>query len=376
MKINYQWKQVLIVLLQTIIISLITIISVIPISCKITAEGLQLLSGDFNPPILNSFSVIDSKTLKLCFSEKVTLSENIIKKVNEDIIQNEISIDNEKDFKDKINTQIEYCQDSNDINIFLNDETIIGEKYLLYATVEDLIGNTLSFSIKFTGYNSHVPKIIMTEIKTISDTSQNKFEKENNYFRNEFVEFLALTDGNLSGLEIVSANDGEEKKYTFPPINVKKGEIFVVHLRNRGDGCVSELENDLNLSSTTYTSSEIRDLWSDNTETVFGNKTDIILLKNSANNEILDGIMYKDKELEDWAKKYETFLIMLENSNIYESTDCANSIISEGVTGTKNLHRKDAALIYEKILNNEEINYPLKQKSDSWYVSSATAGLL
>lgn len=376
MKINYQWKQVLIVLLQTIIISLITIISVIPISCKITAEGLQLLSGDFNPPILNSFSVIDSKTLKLCFSEKVTLSENIIKKVNEDIIQNEISIDNEKDFNDKINTQIEYCEDSNDINIFLNDETLIGEKYLLYATVEDHIGNTLSFSIKFTGYNSHVPKIIMTEIKTISDTSQNKFEKENNYFRNEFVEFLALTDGNLSGLEIVSANDGEEKKYTFPPINVKKGEIFVVHLRNRGDGCVSELENDLNLSSTTYTSLEIRDLWSDNTETVFGNKTDIILLKNSANNEILDGIMYKDKELEDWPKKYETFLIMLENANIYESTDCTNSIISEGVTGTKNLHRKDAALIYEKILNNEEINYPLKQKSDSWYVSSATAGLL
>ena len=252
MKINYQWKQVLIVLLQTIIISLITIISVIPISCKITAEGLQLLSGDFNPPILNSFSVIDSKTLKLCFSEKVTLSENIIKKVNEDIIQNEISIDNEKDFKDKINTQIEYCEDSNDINIFLNDETIIGEKYLLYATVEDHIGNTLSFSIKFTGYNSHVPKIIMTEIKTISDTSQNKFEKENNYFRNEFVEFLALTDGNLSGLEIVSANDGEEKKYTFPPINVKKGEIFVVHLRNRGDGCVSELENNLNLSSKAF----------------------------------------------------------------------------------------------------------------------------
>lgn len=378
MQVNKKVKEIICTILETLVLSAIIILSVTQLSCKITTEGIKLLSGDYNPPILCDFEVLDSTSLRLLFSEKVILSGNTIKekKINFDLNEDITSLTQALEIENNIESEIIYDENSNEILIRLEKPTEIGQNYLLFACVEDLIGNSLNFSLEFSGYNSRIPKLIMTEIKTISDTSQNKFEKTNNFYRNEYIEFLSLSDGNLSGIEIISGNDGIDRKYVFPPIEVSKGEVFIVHLRNRGQGCICEMGNDLNLATSTYSHPEIRDLWSENTETVFGNKNDIIIVRNTANNEILDCIMYKDEDLTQWSKKLEVFSDLINNSKIYESGACENAIISTGVTATKNLHRKDADLIFEKIMAEELLEYPIKQKTDSWYVDSSSAGLL
>ena len=370
-------KEIGIILCQTVILTSITIFAVSPVSCKVTTEGIKILEGDYSPPLLQRFAVLDEVSIEITFSENVSLSGCLVSPVLPGI-----SDSDQHSTDESLSTALAAAAglqgsipvtavnvEKNVVLLNLEQATEIGKSYELYGLVKDEYNNSLTFCIPFTGYNARQAKIIMTEIQSESISSQRSQEKAAGIYRNEFIEFLSLSDGNLAGLELCSAYDGEERKYSFPPIEVKAGEIFVVHLRNRGNGCISELSENLAEATSSYTSPEIRDLWTDQTATALGNKTDIILVRDSASEKILDAIMYRAENVEEWTKNYISYSQLLDGSVIYSSGNIENAFITTGLTATKTISRQNALELQQKVLAGEVVDYPVPAGEDDWVIS-------
>lgn len=356
----------LVVALETCFITGVTLLSAANVSCKISEEGIKLLKGDYESPVLQDYRVEDSRNISLSFSEKVALSSCVVSLLPEEGMEPKVmECEN-----------ISYNEERTRINVSFFDEMILGKKYELYGVVKDSNGNSLSFAIPFTGFNGRVPKLVMTEIQAKSVSSQTSKEKASGIYRNEYIEFLCLSDGNLSGLEIISGYDGESKKYEFPVLEVHGGEVFVVHLRKRGNGCESEEGDNLNLASASYCTSGIRDLWGTEEGTVLGNKTDVIVVKNQANGQIMDAAFYRESGTENWSKDMETYAVQAFENGLYEGFEVSFASVTDGITDTKTLHRTHSLRLLENYRNGLDISYPLVSDENTWVVGTSSPGSL
>ena len=70
-----KWKTVLILALQTIILCAITVLCVVPFSCKVTEEGIIFVGGDYVSPVLEDVNVIDERTVQINFSEMIKIEK-------------------------------------------------------------------------------------------------------------------------------------------------------------------------------------------------------------------------------------------------------------------------------------------------------------
>lgn len=384
-------KEAGLVLLEALMLVGITLSAVLPVSCKITEQGIKVVGGDYTPPVLNNFLVKDEKTLLLEFSEEVRVEGFVLARIIDDSfdsMEHSASLDLSPALErasgvyGAIPCSVFYTEvqgennASSSINFLLEEDMEIGSGYELYAKVCDSVGNTLTFAIPFAGYNSRVPQLMITEIQSESVSGQNKTEKEKGTYRNEYVEFLVLKSGNLAGLELCSGYDGEAKKYLFPAIEVKAGQVFVLHMRNRGNGCISEEGDDLSLATSSYTSPEIRDLWTDIETTSLGNKTDIIIVRNRADKTLLDAVMYRASNIQAWTKTMVDYSQLLDDSVLYESGDVENAFITDALTATKTLQRQDAPFYQTACLEENLDSFPIPSSSESWTIADPTPGAL
>ena len=381
---NTKLKELLLVVGEAFLIAGITVAAVIPVSCKITEQGITVVGGDYVPPVLNTFHVEDENTITLTFSEKVEITDYVVTLATDDLFASEEhsstidlspALERLSGVYGSVPCNVVYKEDEPVIQFVLEQQMEIGQNYQLYAQACDPIGNTLTLAIPFTGFNSRVPELMITEVQTES-VSQNKAEKTSGIYRNEFVELLVLKSGNLAGLELCSGYDGEAKKYSFPAIEVTAGEIILVHMRNRGNGCISEEGEDLTLATASYTSPEIRDLWTDIETTTLGNKTDIIIIRNHSDNRLLDALMFRESSVEAWTKTMADYSQLLDESEIYLSGDIENAFIADALTTTKTLHRTDASSYRQQILDGIILDYPISSSAEVWCVSDPSPGTL
>lgn len=382
---NRKLKQFLVVAGETLLLVGITLFAVMPFSCKITEQGVKILAGDYSPPVLNSFEVLGENELQLEFSEKVSVQGYVAAVVTDELFdstEHSQSIDLSPALERasgvygsvpcKVSTDETGCI----VTVTFEEEMQVGQGYEFYSQVSDSYGNTLTLVIPFAGYNSRVPRLLLTELQTES-ISQNKAEKTAGTYRNEFVEILVLKGGNLAGLELCSGYDGEAKKYEFPALEVQTGEVFLVHLRNRGNGCISEEGDKLDEAFSSYTNNEVRDLWADFESTALGNKTDVVVIKNKGDNKIIDAVMFRASNIEAWTKTMIDYSQLIDESGIYESGDVENAFITDGMTATKTMSRAEAAELLQKVLAGEELEYPVKSGPDSWFITAeASPGVL
>lgn len=345
---------------ETLMIIGITLLCVLPFSCKVTESGIKILDGDYVCPKLLYYNVMDSKNVKIGFSEPVALKSHVV------------STDSEK----RIPTSVLSDEFKKDVTIIFDKEMIVGEEYQFVGVVKDEFGNSLTLELPFTGYNPRVPKLIMTEIQTVTVSSRTKAEIENDMYKNEFIEFVALSDGNLSGIDLFSVYDGEDRIFNFPAVEVKKGEVFLVHFRNKGNGCTNEDSDNLSLATAPYSKNGVRDFWIDNPDTALGNKTDVILLRNTANGKILDALVYSESKYEDWASKFEDYIYTLSKTNIYDSLSCCDVINGDEMGKTKTLQRTNAKEILREFIENEDSEYPVRNEVSAWVVTDNSAGSL
>lgn len=383
---NTKLKEMLLVLGEALLIAGITIAAVMPVSCKITEQGIKVLGGDYVPPVLNNFLVENENTVSLTFSEKVEITGYVVAIATDDLFGSEEhsstidlspALERVSGVYGSVPCQLVYNEEEAQVQFLLEQQMEIGQLYQLYAQVRDSVGNTLTLALPFTGFNSRVPQLMITEIQTES-VSQNKTEKNNGTYRNEFVELLVLKSGNLAGLELCSGYDGETKKYVFPAIEVTAGEIFIVHMRNRGNGCISEEGEDLTLATASYTSPQIRDLWTDIESTTLGNKTDIIIVRNRSDNRVIDAAMFRASSVEAWTKTMLDFSLLLDEACIYDSGNIENAFIADSLTTTKTLHRTDASTYQKSLLEDPSLSldFPIPSSPDLWTISDPSPGLL
>ncbi|MBP5519687.1 MAG: hypothetical protein J6X84_03805 [Treponema sp.] len=365
--------------LQVFMLCSITLFCVAPISCKLTEEGVLMTGGDYEPPSIVSFDVVDEKSVRLMFSEGVKIDTAVVSKQIENVSDSMEHSSSQKasaaleaaaGANGTINSSVVMSEDNLCATILMEESCEIGAHYELYGCVSDKIGNSLTFCVPFTGYNCFVPKLIMSElqIKYAKGTLSGKA-----VFRSEYIEFVVLEDGNLGGLELVSGSDGEDKKYCFPAIEVKKGQVFLVHFRTMGEGCVDEREN-LSEASAIYSVQGVLDLWSGYTSASFNDNSDVLILRNGCTGEILDGFMYCSPESTEWKTGPAEFAKLLANAQIYESGNVFEAALSKGVTAQKTFQRQNVRQILESVNNQNEIEYPIKNNSDFWVIKAASPG--
>lgn len=379
-----KWGSIVILCMQTVFLVGVTLFCVIPVSCKVSEEGILFTGGDYVTPVLEEVNVIDEKTVQINFSEKIRLINFVVSERIEEIsdssehsdtIELSPSIKAATGGYGKVDAECSVSEDGCILTCSAIDSYEIGRDYEIFGTVEDKAGNTLTFCVPFTGYNSRLPKLVMTEV-------QIKYKKyKEDAFRCEFVELLALTPGNLSGLELVSAADGESKKYVFPPFSVEAGEVFIVHLRSMGSGCVTE-EDNLNASTALYSGKNVRDLWADNSKSRLSDNSDIVIIRNGIDGRIFDAFMYAVEDTAEWGKNLAVMADEVLASGIYEDVSVSEVELNSGLgtVAAKSFCRGDAKELCERALagefSDENAEYPVKRIPENWTVKNVNPGTL
>lgn len=322
---------------QTVLISGFVIFVVCPLSCHITTEGVEFVGGDYISPKLLNFNVVDDKHIILDFSEKVNVAGIVVNK----------KVENEQELNV---TSVSTGDSEGQVVVHLGESADIGGDYVLGGIVEDKYGNTLTFSLTFAGYNPNIPKIIITEVMPI-----HKNDSKNQKTSCEYVEIMALEDGNLFGLTIGSVGTKEINDYKLPAVNVKKGELIVIHLRNKGEGCISEVGDNLSLANSNYCNSDLRDLWSENTGSALSDDGDVIYIKDIINNKYVEGVAYHHTSKTEWDNEKKQKILELIEDNIFENDDINNSIELKSRSSVNSITRSNMVELQKKVLDNENI---------------------
>ncbi len=385
LKIKPRLGGILILFTQTVVLTAITLLCVVPFSCRISEEGITFVGGDYVSPVLEEVTVVDERTVELCFSEKIklrnyTVSEQL--KEISDSPEHSETIELSPALKaasggyGRVEAEYSVSEDGCVLTFCTGEEEQfeVGKAYELFGTVEDKAGNTLTWCVPFCGFNSHLPKLILTEVQV-------KYKKyKEDAFRCEYVELLALTDGNLSGLELLSAADGDGKKFALPALSVKAGDVFLLHLRSAGSGCITETEN-LNESTALYSGKNVRDIWSENTKARLSDNSDIIVIRNGVTGAVLDAMMYATEDAVEWGKMA-SVAEEVAAAGIYESADVSEAEINSGLgsSAIKSFCRTDAAALQKKVFAGEDfsnlLEYPLQRTDETWAVKNVSPGTL
>jgi hypothetical protein len=187
-------------------------------------------------------------------------------------------------------TAIESDDSSGKVVVFLNQALPEGVPVIADILVKDARGHTLNVLVPFTSRNTNVPSIQLTELRT--EYSKPKVE---------FVEFKAISAGNLGALRLFIASNGiEEPVFIFPSVEVRAGEYIVVHLRSIEEGLLNETDASRTTSSGTEASPDARDFWVPGAVKLL-RKTDAVLLMDQ-DDKILDAVLLSDSADTAWAK--------------------------------------------------------------------------
>ena len=307
---QFNLKQIFLkTILPVILICTFFFISMTPFSCRQSAEGIEFLQGDFNTPLLESFSVLNQNSVFLTFDKAVNLTDTKIYNYEEK--QNLTTPLGQE-------TNAIYSSDCKAVTVNFTNPTLTGLTYFLEGCVLDQNKNSLTFSISFTGFNSTPADLAINEVRNAYSSSTNSSSEIKTY-KCEFIELIARSDGNLAGIEIINASEAE-KKYSLPPVEVKKGDYITVHLRSMEEGCINETGDDISLSFATDSCDSARDFWQDNQKARLGLQ-DIIIIQNSADKTILDALLYTTSAKNEWSEDFEPYLKEIENQGAWTDTD-------------------------------------------------------
>ncbi len=322
------------------------ILSVVPGGCRTSIDGVEFLSGDFTVPQLEDMKIVDSGHVSMTLSKEVIVNRASVRKDGIDGEKSEISVESE------------ISDDGRSIDFKLGENTEVGGLYVLDAEIEDSRGNTLTLSVDFKGFNDRVPLMAFSEIRTGATASKNIFE---------FVELYVLKEGNTSGLSIVSASDGEDRRYQFPAMEVKKGERIVVHYRNYDKTCVDETGENLLLAGAEDCSSA-RDLFmQQNEKSSLGDKTDVLMLRNDDTSVIYDAFLYLEKGKKSaFDEKFNGALEAIEESGIWtDGNGNADCTVESAFDGS--LIKSSSHSVNRKSVTSLPSDGTLRSDKNQWY---------
>ncbi|AEE16029.1 hypothetical protein [Treponema brennaborense] len=323
------------------------------VSCRITEDSVQQVEGDMIAPELIAVSQLNETQLRLSFSEDVGVSAANV-------------------YADGVlfctgtaaGSGTEAAALSAEPVITLDAAPAVGVQYVLTGTAADKKGNSLLFTIPFSGYNGRVPALVLSEIR--SEYSSGK---------SEFIELYVLSPGNLAGVTVYSANDDKYGAYEFPAADVAAGEYVTLHYRLSADdaeACVDETGADLNASASKESCGDSRDFWIRDSVARIG-KSDVVLLRDRAGGKLLDALPYSESSKTAW--KTDALRAAAQeaaDAGVWPAggDDFSESFCSDGVTATRTLSRRNVAVL--DAAAESGTGFPPSDKT-SWIVT-ATGG--
>ncbi|UTC50683.1 hypothetical protein [Treponema sp. OMZ 855] len=156
----------------------------------------------------------------------------------------------------------------------------IGAPFVLRGSVSDTKHSVLDFALPFEGANTRPAKLRITEIRPLYSSKP----------KSEFIEFIVMERGNLSGITITNVGDKQNPHYQFPVAEVSAGETIVYHWRSVEEGIRDETTAKI-ISGGTQSCPAARDFWGPYTSIPKRN-ANVILIKAGVNGDIQDAILY------------------------------------------------------------------------------------
>jgi len=243
-------------------------------SCDMDPAVVSIWGGDMTVPKLVGVETESSTTLVTSFSSPVTILDASV-------------VIPDSDSESSRTASWAIGDDETSVRFTLGEKLAIGTHAVLTASVADDKGNTLSFSVPVTAFNDRVPKLRINEIRTV-------YSKP----KVEYIELYALSDGNLSGVEISCAMDTADPAYEFPAVEVCKGDYIVYHLRSVEEGLIDETEA-VDASAGTDAKPFARDFWNTLSKSPL-KPTNAIFIRERKGGEILDALVCAEKGLAAW----------------------------------------------------------------------------
>lgn len=293
-------------------------------ACSGRSRCLSVMCVESFPPHLESFDVLSSDMVRAIFDKEIAIQESNVFCV--DTPENDMSVSALQDGKCAV--------------FSFPCKTELGKSYVLSARVTDTSGSSLSMEVSFDGYNENIPAMKICEIRNAYSSKKNQYE---------YIKLYCLTDGNLSGLELVSAGDGEDRKYVLPAIDVNAKDYVCVHLRKmknddgswKQSGMDDEINGDMRMSTAQDSSGEAWDLWADNQKSCLS-PSDIVVLRNCSDGHVLDAVLFVDpKNIPDaWSDKFAAICHDVEKSGVwldeegFASSDVQSAFVAQGITNS------------------------------------------
>jgi hypothetical protein len=232
-------------------------------------------------------------------------------------------------------------EDGSTVKVTLNENAAPGMQLTADLLAEDEHKNSINVIIPFRTRNNRMPKLVINEICTeYSNAAAGKKE--------EFIEFKMKSAGNLGAMRIVingNSNAAKKTVYEFLPVEVKKDEYMVLHLRTFDESSKDEYTNALDESVGLLASPTARDFWMPGNTKLMHKIAMIYVL--DQDDKVIDAVILSENPDNWWTKDYfaETAEFLF-NKGSWKSADggvCGpkDAASSKGTTNTRTICRDE-----------------------------------
>jgi hypothetical protein len=252
------------------------------LSCAPESSPSLLPQADLSPPALIAAGPLDESSFGLGFDEEVRPVENSfgLEAAASDGVSPRASAA-------ATATVAGASAEGRELKLRFGSPLAPGGDYRLAGEVEDGHGNRTRFALSFVGYNSRPPRLRISELQTQKNASAKNPHRD-------FIELLALSDGDSGGVELSWMSTAKSMCQRLPSSPIHAGDYLVIHAAPEGlAGEVDELGGDLSLSSGVDSSASGRDFWSK--AGGLPDATGIVVLRPRPGDGIEDGVFYVEE---------------------------------------------------------------------------------
>ena len=303
-------------------------------SCSSDGNIQQILSASVEAPVFLDCKPVSSTEIVFSFSKPVRVA----------------SITFDPDL------EVGSIEEGEEVRISFPRPLEPGRRITADILVEDSDRNTLNVIVPFRARNDRMPALVFNELRT-------EFSRP----RAEFVEFLALTAGNLGAMRLfIAGHSLTTPVYEFPPIEVKAGEYIVLHLRTLDESSVDETGDDLTLSGGNGSSDTARDLWIPGSSKLLHRTTALWLM--DQDDRIIDAALLCENPA-DWGRNNSAAAAeFLARNGAWLPVASDNGVTEEWVPGPADAIVTRGTTATRTICRDETI--PPAPHANNWYITA------
>ena len=251
---------------------ILVILPILLCSCSPLSGWRELMNTDIHPPIILGAETSSENCFLFDFSEQIIPVQNSFKFLPASSIEN-ITIHSVRESGER----------KESLCICTENSIPPGSRCLVEGEVMDLSGNTLFFSAVVYGWNESIPELVINEFTTQGSAAHP-----------DRVELVVLSAGNTAGITFCDGvNSDRNQRVILPPIDVKEGDIIVIHCGKEPGISHSETLS-ISESPSKYASDSAWDIWIEYGEGLSGNNG-IISLYTSPQGDLIDAVLYSNR---------------------------------------------------------------------------------